>query len=148
MKNFLWLVVVSSFFLIHCGNETGVSVIADEVQPEGQIETSQKGVVSSVPLIVGTSGKTSAIAVDAGFIGNGDTVNIPTGFTVAQCKFTAAATSIDGAAISTYVSVDTTSSTTAVTVICRKVVQERKEVPAETQDCVASYTVICVKDNS
>lgn len=81
------------------------------------------------------------VAVDAGFAGNGTTIAVPDGFTADQCRFTAAASNVAGSSISTTVSINSTTGE----VICQKVVQEREEVPPETQDCVAAYTVTCVK---
>jgi hypothetical protein len=88
--------------------------------------------------ITGSGGN---VAVDAGFAGNGTVIQVPAGFTAAQCKFTAAAATIDGNAISTQVSINHETGE----VICEKVVQERTEIPPEVKDCAASYTIICVK---
>lgn len=81
------------------------------------------------------------IAVDAGFAGDGTVIQIPAGFTAAQCKFTASAATVDGNAISTQVSINRETGE----VICEKIVQPRVEIPPEVQSCTASYTIVCVK---
>ena len=81
------------------------------------------------------------VAVDAGFAGDGVFIQIPSGFTAAQCRFTASPATIDGSAISTQAGINDETGE----VICEKVVQERPEVPPQFQSCTASYTVICVK---
>jgi outer membrane protein assembly factor BamB len=130
-----WVVVLSGFLLLRCGGEVGGA--QDGPAPEGEETTHSIPKVKN-EAIISSDGNT---AVDAGFAGNGTAISIPTGFVASQCKFTAAAANIDGSAISTSVSINTTTGE----VICEKVVQEREEIPPETQDCVASYTVVCTK---
>ncbi len=94
-------------------------------------------------ITAGGTGKVAMVAVDAGFAGGGSTIPIPTGgFTAADCKFTAAVANVQGSALSTSVSINKTTGE----VVSQKVVQERVEVPPTTKNCVASYTVICVKN--
>ncbi|QQR80501.1 MAG: hypothetical protein IPJ69_14620 [Deltaproteobacteria bacterium] len=88
-----------------------------------------------------TSGKKPVIAVDAYFASNGSTITVPTGFTVAQCKFTASVANVDANSISTRVTISNTG-----VVTCLKTVQEREEIPPTTVGCVASYTIICIKE--
>ena len=80
-------------------------------------------------------------AQHAGFAGNGTAIAIPSSYAASQCKFTASAANIEGRAISTSVSINTSTGE----VVCEKVVQEREEVAPETRDCVASYTMICIR---
>lgn len=128
------LVVLSLTFLANCGGEVTTTAFAQEAGADGTVETGFKNAAITVT-------PPTSVAVDAGFAGNGTVISLPTGFTADQCKFTAAAASIDGGAISTSVSINHETGE----VICEKIVQERIEIPPETKDCVASYTVICVK---
>lgn len=141
MKKQISFIIVAAGFLIHCGGaDVGPRSASAE---QNQAESDSGSIVvpeiknAAISVITGTP----QIAIDAGYAGNGSTVSLPSGFTAAQCKFTAAVANVDGASISTYVSIN---STTGV-VTCTKVVQEREEVPATTKDCVASYTLMCVK---
>ena len=81
------------------------------------------------------------IAVDADFAGDGTTVGIPAGFSPDECAFTASVATVDGKAISVYASINQETGQ----VICKKVVQNRVEIPPETQSCTASYLMICLK---
>ncbi len=133
----LGLVSLGGLFLVQCGGS--------DVGPERQLmaqETSQVGSSTDLsPVTKADSIGGTTVAVDAGFASDGSSIAIPTGFTVTQCKFTAAAANIDGSALSTTVSINSTTGQ----VVCKKVVQEREEVPATSKSCAASYTVICVK---
>jgi len=129
----LGVIAVSLMFFVHCGGEVTTTAFAQDAGQEGAVDVSYKDAA-----ITSADGN---VGVDAGFAGNGTTIEIPTGFTAAQCKFTAAAANLDGSAISTSVSINHETGE----VICQKLVQERVEIPPETVDCVASYTVICVK---
>lgn len=136
MKRIMCLFGLAGLFLVQCGGSESVSgnqAFAQTQEGESEITPTIKA-----ESITGGGGN---VAVDAGFAGNGTTIAIPANFTAAQCKFTAAVANIDGSSISTNVSINTTTGQ----VTCQKVVQEREEVPPETRDCVASYTVVCVK---
>ncbi len=117
--------------------EQGVSSSGSEGNEE-VIGTTKNAAISAGS----SSGQKAVVAVDAGFAGNNTTIATPSGFTIDECKFTAAVAMVQGSAISTSVTVDSTTGD----VTCEKVVQERSNVPAETQDCVASYTMICVHE--
>lgn len=140
MKRMFVLLFVATFFLLQCGGTGGLAT--GEGNSEANAQNSQESEPGDLTpsiksdAITGAGGK---VAVDAGFAGDGTTIEIPANFTASQCKFTAAAANISGSAISTSVSINSTTGE----VICKKVVQEREEVPAETKGCVASYTVIC-----
>lgn len=134
MKKFLIVLLLSSFVMVHCGGEGGKVVVGSEAQAQETAEL----VKFKNEAIPGAGGN---VAVDAGFAANGTKISLPAGFTTAQCKMTAALANIQGNALSTSVAINTTTGE----VICKKVVQEREEVPPETKDCVASYTIICVK---
>ena len=133
------LFIFSVFCLIQCGS--GADATGDDAFAEQGLSDLNPIVKNEARIV----DNVNSMAVDAGFASNGVAIAIPTGFDISQCKFTAAASNIDANAISTYVSIDSVSSTTSATVICRKVVQEREETPPETGDCVASYTMICFK---
>ena len=140
MKFFaLALLLMATASLGGCGGE-GIS----EAQGEDSGFEDASGPASDLPggakdaAIAGAGGN---VAVDAGFAGDGSVIQIPAGFSAAQCKFTASAATIDGAAISTQVSINRETGE----VICEKVVQPRVEIPPEVQGCTASYTVVCVK---
>lgn len=132
----LGFAILFAFLLVHCGGEIGGN--GNEVFAEEDDGASDGAPKIKSESIAGAGGD---VAVDAGFASNGTAISIPTGFTASQCKFTAAAANIDGSAISTTVSINTTTGE----VVCEKVVQTREEIPPETKDCVASYTVICTK---
>lgn len=126
-------------FLSACGGEALTGGVGDA-------QAGEDAAVSGGEIAEGTkdaaiTGAGGNIAVDAGYAGNGTVIQIPAGFTAAQCKFTAAPATIDGRATSTQASINRATGE----VTCEKVVQERVEVPPEFQDCTASYTVICVK---
>ncbi len=128
------MILISAFVLSHCGGEgpSPANASAGEEDSTG---------VEGVPEFKDAAITGGNVAVDAGYASDGVTVVIPTGFDPSQCKFTAALANIDGSAISTSVSIDSVTGQ----VTCKKVVQERVEIPAEEQGCVASYTVICVQ---
>lgn len=134
MRSLLALIFISLMFLIHCGGEVTTPAFAEEGGDDG-------GTVEAEFKDAAITGAGGDVAVDAGFAGNGTTIQIPAGFDVTQCKFTAAAATIDGSAISTNVSINHDTGA----IVCQKIVQERVEIPPETKDCVASYTVICTK---
>ncbi len=136
----LALVVLAALTLVRCGGAEGSSAGG---MPAADDPEDLAPVVKSAAITAGsTDGQKAVVAVDAGFAGNGTTIDIPTGFVASECKFTAAAANVSGSAISTSVSINSTTGE----VVCEKVVQERVEVPPETQDCVASYTIICVHE--
>ncbi len=141
-KQMSFIMIIAASFLIHCGGADVGPRSTSAEPPQSQTENSQ---ASLLPVIKAASITTTAtppvVAIDAGYIGNGSSISLPTGFTADQGKFTAAVANVDGKSISTYVSIN---STTGL-VTCTKVVQEREEVPATTKDCVASYTMLCVK---
>ena len=135
-----------SLLFLHCGAGEGsaeTTAFADETKEkvfeEGSIISDGKDVAISAG---STNGQKAVMAVDAGFAGDGTVVNIPTGFTASQCKFTAAPANIEGSAISTSASINSSTGE----VVCQKVVQERTNVPPETKSCVASYTILCIKE--
>lgn len=133
MWRVLGLVVVALLFFVQCGGDTTTNAFAQESGSDETVDVAYKSAA-----IFSTDGN---VGIDAGFASNGTAISIPAGFTAEQCKFTAAAANIAGEAISTSVSINNETGE----VVCEKLVQERVEVPAETRDCVASYTVICVK---
>ncbi len=90
---------------------------------------------------ISLSAAPTAMAVNAGYAGNGTTIDIPSDFEIDDCRFTAAIAQVDGSALSTRVSVNTETGE----VVCEKVVQEREDIPPETKDCVAAFTIICVQ---
>lgn len=141
MKGRLIFLAVGMLFLTRCGGvDTGPA--GDAFAEEAGSADDLVPTIKEAAISAGSDTVNPIVAVDAGFAGNGTTIGIPTGFTASQCKFTAAAANVSGSAISTSVSINTTTGT----VRCEKVVQEREEVPPETKDCVASYTVICVRN--
>ena len=134
MNRMVPIIILLSLTSLHCGGGgSGTTAFAEETENSSEITGETKG--------VSISGAGGNVAVDAGFAGNGTTISIPTGFTAAQCKFTASPSLIEGSAISISASINTTTGE----VVCKKVVRERTEVPPETKGCVASYTIICVK---
>jgi hypothetical protein len=128
--------IVFAAFLAGCGAEAGSEAMAQT--PE---EETDGGEISGGVKDAAISGAGGNVAVDAGFAGDGSVIQIPSGFTAAQCKFTASAATVDGSAISTQVSINRETGE----VICEKVVQPRVEIPPEVQGCTASYTIVCVK---
>ena len=114
------------------GSDTGGLIV-----PEIKADSISAGTATNAPVI----------AVDAGYASNGSTISLPTGFTAAQCKFTASVATIDSSTLSTRVAVATTGTSVGL-VTCLRTVQEREEIPATTEGCVASYTMICVKSSS
>ncbi len=135
MKNLLIIfsLLVSGLTVSGCGMEA-------TSQAEAQ-ENTQTDVVDGVIKNAAVLGAAGAVAVDAGFATNGTIIAIPTGFTADQCRFTAAVATIDGNAISVSASINDETGE----VICEKVVQDRPEIPAQTRDCTASYTILCTK---
>lgn len=125
--------------LAGCGTEAGSDTPAGEAGDLNENEAA--GNISGGVKDAAISGAGGNVAVDAGFAGDGTFIQIPAGFVAAQCKFTAAAATIDGRAISTQVSINRETGE----VICEKVVQDRVEIPPEVQSCTASYTIVCVK---
>ncbi len=94
------------------------------------------------PVVKATVTNTAGdVAADAGFIADGDSIEIPTGFVASQCVFTAGLSSVSGSALSSRVSVNT--STGEVT--CKAVTQDGEGVQPTEKGCTASYTVICAK---
>lgn len=124
-------------FLVQCGG----SDVGSERQAIAQESSQAVNTTDLSPVIKADSITGTTVAVDAGFASDGSSISIPSGFTATQCKFTAAAANIDGRALSTAVSINSTTGQ----VVCKKVVQDREEIPATSQSCAASYTVICVK---
>jgi len=123
---------IGSFLLVSCG---GADVGAAESNTTG-VTFDDPAALIQPPPITGTS-----VGVNAGYAGNGVTLDIPSGFDISQCRFTAALATMDGKAISAQVTVNQNTGL----VKCTKVVQEREEVPPETKDCAASFTVLCTK---
>lgn len=136
MKKFIVLTVAVASLVgfVGCGGEAAE---VPDVQDPGADAAEIGGGVKDAAI----SGAGGNVAVDAGFAGDGTFIQIPAGFSASQCKFTAAAATIDGDAISIQVSINRETGE----VVCEKVVQERTEIPPEVQGCTASYTVICVK---
>ncbi|HSA58265.1 MAG TPA: hypothetical protein VLJ37_01095 [bacterium] len=134
MKTWLTMILMLAV-LSGCGAEAGNEALAQS--PEEVDDGAIAGGVKDASI----SGAGGNVAVDAGFAGDGSFIQIPAGFSSAQCKFTAAAATIDGNAISTQVSINRETGE----VICEKVVQPRVEIPPEVQGCTASYTIVCVK---
>lgn len=132
----MFAILLSAFFLLHCGEEIK-TLVEDASAGQASEDLPRQPVTKGVALL----DTTGNVAVDAGFAMHGTVLGIPAGFTAAQCKFTAAPSSIDGSALSIHVSMDDTSGE----VTCQKVVQERDEIPPVARDCVASYTILCVK---
>lgn len=130
--------------LIHCsGSDLTPSVGNAFAQSSDSSETAteQQATFKADAIAGSTISGNNTVAVDAGFAANGSTIAIPAGFTSTQCRMTASAANIDGSSISTNVGINTTTGE----VICKKIVQERPEVPAVTKGCTASYTIICTK---
>lgn len=92
-----------------------------------------------------TAAKKAVVAVDAGYASNGSSISLPSGFTASQCKFTASVATVDSSTISTRVAVASSGDDVGL-VTCLRTVQEREEIPATTQGCVASYTMLCTKE--
>lgn len=136
------LMLLSMLGLVQCGGAdagpatefSAEDTVGDTTKPFPIIKTEARTLDLSATALTG-------ISIDAGYAGNGTTINTPSEFTIDQCRFTAAISQVDGSALSTRVSVNTETGE----VICEKVVQEREEVPPETKDCVAAFTIICVK---
>lgn len=137
MRKLLAFLFCAAMISVQCG---GV-----DVGPADGLESAEEGgspeIAPATKSVAQTVTPPASVGVDAGFASNGTTVDIPAGFTLDQCRFTAAAANIDGNALSTRVSINSETGE----VLCEKVVQERTEVPPETKDCVASFTVICVR---
>lgn len=140
MRKILGFIIVSLMFFVNCGGDVSTPAFAQDTPEDGTVEVGFKSAAISAGA---TDGKKPVIAVDAGFAGNGTAIGVPTGFTADQCKFTAAAANIGGSSLSTSVSINLSTGE----VVCEKLVQERVEIPPETKDCVASYTVICVRED-
>ena len=137
MKRLFIALMFVSLFLIQCGggvDGSGSSAFAGNPGTANNLVPEIKNTALTVNGV-------ADVAFDAGFAGNGTIIAIPDGFDATDCKLTAAAANIEGKAISTSVSINSTTGE----VICEKVVQEREELPPETKDCVASYTIICAK---
>ncbi len=141
-KRFLSLVPVLFLSLAACGGADvgpGIAHAEDEGPDTGGLIIPE---IRDAAIAVTTT--TPQIAIDAGYISNGSTVSLPTGFTAAQCKFTASVATINSNTVSTRVGIATTGDSVGL-VTCLRTVQEREEIPATTEGCVASYTMICVK---
>ena len=137
MKLFLFLF---SVLLWGCG---GISSAQDIPPDDAEAASTIQPTIKSTAL---TGGGTGNVAVDTGFASNGSVIAIPTGkgFTISDCKISVALASVEGSSLSTSVGVNQTTGA----VVCKKLVQERTEVPPETKDCVVSYTLICLKNTS
>lgn len=130
--------------LVSCGGaDSPLTVTTDETENKdnGQTVNSAEQLLSDVQATAIDTDQN--IGVDAGYISDGTAITVPTGFTIDRCVMTAAPATISGSAISTRATVNSTTGR----VTCKKVVQERVEVPAEEQGCVAAYTIICVKSD-
>jgi hypothetical protein len=112
--------------------------LSDEEVAEAEEEIFEENLL--VPQAVVASAN-AEVAADAGYISDGGTISIPTGFVASQCVFTAALASVSGAAISTRVSVNSEDGL----VTCKYVVQEGAQDLPEEKSCAASFTVICAK---
>ena len=134
MKSYFGLLALVSLIFVNCGGALSGSE-GEAIAQAGDTNSEEIQVTQKEDAISNTG---ATVSVDAGFASDGTTITPPAGF---QCKFTAAAANIDGSAISVSVSINQT--TGAVT--CKKVIQDRIEVPATTKGCVASYTMLCVK---
>ena len=129
---------ISCLFLTQCGGETNLTSDAQDTSSD-QVGN---GEASEEPASLIHDPATGAtVAANAGFAANGVVLGIPTGFVASQCRFTASLATLDGKSLSAQAGIDETTGE----VICKKVVQERVEIPPEIKDCTASFTVICVK---
>ena len=132
MKKSLILILLA-FFLASCtGSEEDASFQEPSPVEDGETIITPKAVVTS------TNGQ---VAADAGFIEDGGAIAIPTGFTAAQCEFTAALANVSGSTISSRVAVNTTTGV----VTCRSVVQQSSQSQPTEASCTASYTIICAQ---
>lgn len=116
------------------GGESG-----DSTGPADSTDSEAQPIVTGATKGEALSDRNGVVAVDAGFAADGVKIDIPAGFLSTECKFTAAIAQVSGSAISTSVSVSS-----AGLVSCKKLVQERENVPPTTEGCTASYTVVCV----
>lgn len=135
MRRFLVIAVLSLMGFVHCGGEATTEAQAQGIQDAGGVASEEPAALIHDPVTGGT------VAANAGFAANGTILTIPTGFTSAQCRFTASLATLDGKATSAQVGINETTGE----VVCKKVVQERVEIPPEIKDCTASFTIICVK---
>lgn len=134
MKRLFVLLGLAFLFCVHCGGES--------VAPVTDVQAAEAGSLGGAKAITISNSVTgNTVAADAGFAADGSIVDIPDGFDADDCRFTAAVANLDGSALSTRVSINSTTGE----VLCQKVVQERTEIPPATRDCVASYTMICVR---
>ncbi len=124
--------IALGFFLAQCSETSGLF--------QGEVNA---GVEEGVIKAAAVSNLAGTVAADAGFAADGTTIAVPTGFDVDDCRFTASVTSISGAStvLATTVCIDPETGE----VSCQKVVQAREQVPATTESCTASYTMICIK---
>ncbi|MBI3540975.1 MAG: hypothetical protein HY073_02400 [Deltaproteobacteria bacterium] len=144
MKKLWMLLPFLALGLVQCGgsslsSNTGTAFA--QSNDNSETTTDQQASFKADSIAGSSIAGNNTVAVDAGFAANGSTIAIPAGFTSTQCRMTASAANIDGASISTNVGINTTSGE----VICKKIVQERAEVPAVVKGCTASYTIICTK---
>ena len=128
MRPLLLIALVLSLF--SCG---GADLRAELAPPEPDAEP------SSVKMA--TQNTNGDVAAEDGFIADGASITVPTGFTAEQCVFTASLASVSGEAVSTRVSVNRTTGE----VSCKAVVQEGDESQPEEKSCSASYIVVCAK---
>ena len=146
MKHRLLKVVllVGIFFLL---NNCNSSLSSPEPEALAEGGNGKKGgiVVGMKHEVSPLTGASNEVAIDAGYASDGTAIPVPEGFTMENCRFTAAVSSVEGSVISSTASVDTTSSDDQAFIYCKKVVQERAEIPAETKSCSASFTMLCVQ---
>lgn len=131
MKYLVLLLLVS---LHACGG------LEAEEEPKGLVEDPEisDGTGTFKSAVTDASGN---VAAEAGFIGDGDRITLPAGFTAEQCVFTASLASVSGSALSQRVSVNKTTAEVG----CKTLVQEREQVQPVEKNCTASYIVVCAK---
>ncbi len=139
-KGSFWILLVLSGSLLACnGADVGPNASADTGTQvaDNTSDAAQQEMLSNQQTLVSTVGGT--VGVEAGYLSDGATITLPTGFAIGSCVMTAAPAFIDGSALSVRAMVNTATGV----ITCKKVVKERDQVPATEEGCVASYTVIC-----
>ncbi|MBI2981173.1 MAG: hypothetical protein HYY44_02545 [Deltaproteobacteria bacterium] len=134
MKNSLFLLLFCLILFSCTGSET-------ETGPSGTLADEVPGPASELEFKSAVTSTAGDVGAEAGFIGDGDKITLPTGFTADQCVFTASLASVSGSSLASRVVVN---KTTGV-VTCKSLVQEREEVQPIEKSCSASYVVICAK---
>lgn len=146
MKKYFLLLPLLMLSLTACGGADVGPGTAHADEPSSETDNLILPEIKNDAISAGSTASMKAVvAVDAGYASNGSSISLPSGFTAAQCKFTASVATVDSSTISTCVAIASSGDDVGL-VTCLRTVQEREEIPATTQGCVASYTMLCTKE--